>query len=80
MTCTESVRVTVYRYRCTHGKRTFPHYPEGVMRWRRSERVVRLCGLLWGMGLAMRKVVALWELLGVEVGRMSVWRDVQRVG
>ncbi|MDW8226645.1 MAG: hypothetical protein RMJ60_02475 [Anaerolineales bacterium] len=72
--------VTAYRDRCTHCRRTFQHDPEGVMRWRRSERLVQLCGLLWGMGLAVRKVVSLCKLLGVDVGRASAWRDVKRLG
>ncbi|MCS7010973.1 MAG: hypothetical protein NZL98_06370 [Anaerolineales bacterium] len=35
--------------------------------------------VVWGMGLAVLKVVSLCRLLGVEVGQMSAWRDVKWV-
>lgn len=72
--------VIARRYRCTGCGRTFLFYPEGVTRRWRSERVVRLCGLLWGLGVSVRGIVVLLEQFGIRAGRMTVWRDIRAVG
>lgn len=72
--------VIARRYRCTGCGRTFLFYPEGVTRRWRSERVVRLCGLMWGLGVSVRGIVVLLEQFGIRAGRMTVWRDIRAVG
>jgi transposase-like protein len=37
--------VSVYRYRCTHCRRTFRHYPEGVDRADQTQRMRKLAGI-----------------------------------
>jgi transposase-like protein len=70
-------QVLVYRYRCTRCRRTFRHYPEGVDRASQSLRLRQLASLSWVLGLSYRGVVGVFAAFGVDLGRMSAWRDVQ---
>jgi transposase-like protein len=73
-------QVVAERYRCTGCGRTFRHYPAGVTHQQQSQRLVVLATLLWGFGLSHRAAALLLAAFGASLERMSVWRDVQRVG
>jgi transposase-like protein len=70
--------VWVYRYRCCGCHRTFRHYPEGVERASQTQRMQVLAAIGWTLGLSYRGLEALYGVFGVEIGRMSAWRDVQK--
>ena len=72
--------VRVYRYRCCRCRRTFRDYPEGVDQADQSRRLRKLAALSWVLGLSYRGLVAVFAAFGVQIGRMSVWRDVQELG
>lgn len=72
--------VVVTRYKCAGCGRTFRHYPAGVTAQDQSQRTVVLAALLYGLGLSCSAGSAFLRALGVEVGRMSVWRDAQAAG
>jgi len=72
--------VQVYRYRCCHCKHTFRHYPEGVTQAQQSERLMKLCVIMWSLGLSYRSVVIILAVFGVNLSHMSGWRDVQEAG
>src|SRR5512140_917306 len=74
---TQIKAVQVYRYRCNRCRRTFRHYPEGVDRASQSLRLRQLASLSWVLGLSYRGVVGVFAAFGVELARMSAWRDVQ---
>jgi len=73
-------KVKVYRYRCCHCKHTFRHYPEGVTQAQQSERLIKLCVIMWSLGLSYRSVVMILAVFGVKLSHMSGWRDVQEAG
>lgn len=73
-------QVKVYRYRCGHCKRTFRHYPAGVSHAQQSERLKKLCAIMWSLGLSHRSVVLILAVFGVSLSHMSGWRSVQREG
>jgi transposase-like protein len=73
-------KVKVYRYRCCHCKHTFRHYPEGVRHTQQSERLMKLCVIMWSLGLSHRSVVMILAVFGVKLSHMSGWRDVQEAG
>jgi transposase-like protein len=76
--CDSQIKVvSVYRYRCTRCRRTFRHYPAGVDRASQSLRLRQLASLSWVLGLSYRGVVGVFAAFGVELARMSAWRDVQ---
>jgi len=72
--------VKVYRYRCCDCKQTFRHYPEGVTQAQQSERLMKLCVIMWSLGLSYRSVVMILAVFGVNLSHMSGWRDVQDAG
>ncbi len=65
----------VHRYRCSDCGRTFRHYPPGVDRGLHSLRLRKMAALIWVMGLSSRDIVELFHDLGVELSRMTIWRD-----
>ncbi len=69
--------VWVYRYRCCGCRRTFRHYPAGVTRADQTRRMQVLAALGWVLGMSYRGLVVYLAALGVEIERMSAWRDVQ---
>ena len=71
--------VLVYRYRCCSCKRTFRHYPEGVDRAQQSKRLRKLAALCWILGLSYRGIAAVFAVFGVEIARMTAWRDAQEL-
>lgn len=72
--------VKVYRYRCCHCQHTFRHYPEGVSPVQQSERLMKLCVIMWSLGLSHRSVALILSVFGVCLSHMSGWRDVQAAG
>lgn len=72
-------RVQVYRYRCCGCRHTFRHYPDGVDQAQQSQRLRQLAGLCWVLGLSYRGIAAVFAAFGVDIGRMSAWRDAQEL-
>ena len=72
--------VKVNRYRCCECKHTFRHYPKGVTQAQQSERLMKLCVIMWSLGLSYRSVVMILTVFGVSLSHMSGWRDVQEAG
>ena len=73
----EVKQAMVYRYRCTSCRRTFRHYPEGLDRAQQSQRLRKLAGLCWTLGLSYRGVAGVFAVFGVGIAAMTAWRDVQ---
>ena len=72
--------VKVPRYRCTNCQKTFRAYPTGVSHAQQSERLKKLCVIMWSLGLSHRSVVLILSVFGVYLSHMSGWRSVQREG
>ena len=72
--------VKVPRYKCTSCQKTFRAYPEGVSHTQQSERLKKLCVIMWSLGLSHRSVVLILSAFGVSLSHMSPWRSVQREG
>jgi transposase-like protein len=73
-------KVKVPRYKCTSCERTFRVYPEGVSHAQQSERLMKLCVIMWSLGLSHRSVVLILSVFGLSLSHMSGWRDVQEEG
>jgi transposase-like protein len=73
-------RVRVLRYKCTNCQRTFRDYPAGVSPAQQSERLMKLCVIMWSLGLSHRSVALILSVFGVPLSHMSGWRDVQAEG
>ena len=65
----------VHRYRCSDCGRTFRHYPQGVDRSVQSLRLRQMAALAWVIGLSSRDVVEIFQQVGIELSRMTVWRE-----
>ena len=72
--------IKVARYKCTSCHRTFRAYPEGVSHAQQSERLMKLCVIMWSLGLSYRSVVMILAVFGISLSHMSSWRDVQEAG
>jgi transposase-like protein len=72
--------VIVWRYKCVSCARTFRHYPSGITDKDQSRRTVVLAALMYGLGLSCSVVSHLLGALGVEVSKITVWRDAQEAG
>lgn len=72
--------VEVPRYKCTSCQKTFRAYSAGVSRAQQSERLKKLCVIMWSLGLSHRSVVLILSVFGVCLSHMSGWRSVQREG
>ena len=70
-------QVVVYRYRCCQCRHTFRQYPEGVDQARQSQRLRRLSALSWVLGLSFRGIAGVFAAFGMEISRMTAWRDEQ---
>jgi transposase-like protein len=69
--------VKVYRYRCCHCHRTFRHYPPGVDQADQTKRMRKLAALCWALGLSYRSITGILAAFGIQLSRMTAWRDVQ---
>jgi len=72
--------VQVSRYKCTNCRKTFRSYPAGVSQAQQSERLMKLCVIMWSLGLSHRSVALILSAFGVSLSHMSGWRDVQQEG
>jgi transposase-like protein len=72
--------VIVQRYKCVSCGRTFRHYPAGITQKSQSQRTVVLAALMYGLGLSCSAASHLLGALGVDLAKMSVWRDAQQAG
>lgn len=72
--------VTVQRYRCSHCGCTFRHYPAGVGRARRSDRLVVLAALLRWLGLSCTATAQVLGVAEAHISQATVWRAVRAVG
>lgn len=70
--------VFVYRYNCCRCRRTFRHYPSGIGAASQTERMRALAAIGWILGLSYRGGSLYLSGFGVQLGRMSIWRDVQQ--
>src|SRR3990170_5346441 len=77
---TQVHRTQAVRYRCTDCRRTFRHYPEGVSRYRQSQRVMGLAVLFWTLGLSEWATSHVLHALEAGIHRSSVHRDRLRAG
>jgi DNA-directed RNA polymerase subunit RPC12/RpoP len=64
-----------HRYRCNACQRTFRHYASGVDRTHLTQRIRKIAGLAWALGLSAREVVDLLKEPGIEMSYMTVWRE-----
>ena len=69
--------VQVYRYRCCSCRRTIRHYPQGVDRADKTQRLRKLVALGWVLGMSLRGVVTFLFAFRVPVSHTTVWRDLQ---
>lgn len=65
----------VHRFRCANCGRTFRHYPTGVDRSIQSQRLRKMAALAWVIGLSSRDVAQKFKQLGIDLSRMTVWRE-----
>jgi len=72
--------VNVPRYKCTSCQRTFREYPQGVSPAQQSERLMKLCVIMWSLGLSHRSVALILSAFGLSLSHMSAWRDLQQAG
>ncbi|MGD2159245.1 MAG: hypothetical protein PVG32_20380, partial [Anaerolineales bacterium] len=71
------LRAVIYRYRCWECKRTFRDYPESVDGSYYTLRIRQLAALIQTLGLSYRDVATLFSKLGVNLSRMTIWRESQ---
>ncbi len=76
---TKPINTVVLRYYCVDCTRTFRYYPNGMDRSQLSRRIRRLAALLWLMDISTREVEEIFEGLGVNINRMTVWREGQKL-
>ena len=72
--------VYVQRYRCSHCGFTFRHYPAGVSRARRSNRLVVLAALLRSLGLSCTATARVLGTAEAHISQATVWRAVRAAG
>jgi len=73
-------KVKVTRFKCTTCGKTFRFYPEGVSHARQSLRLMKLCVIMWSLGLSHRNVALILSVFGVQLSHMSAWRDLEKAG
>jgi hypothetical protein len=71
----ESTVGEYHRYRCNACGRTFRHYASGVDRTHLSQRIRKIAGMAWALGLSAREVVEVLKEAGIELSYMTVWRE-----
>jgi len=71
----EAQEIVIHRYRCCNCGRTFRTYPEGVDRSLLSQRMHNLAALTFAMGLSVKQVTEAFSKLGINMSRMTVYRD-----
>jgi transposase-like protein len=77
----EQEEVGSYRRKCLRCKRTFRVYPQGVSKGaQQSERLKGMSVLLYVLGLSDGAVADFLTALGVEIGKTTVYENVQSAG
>jgi len=77
----EQEEVGSYRRKCLRCKRTFRLYPQGVSKGaQQSERLKGMSVLLYVLGLSYGAVADFLTALGVEIGKTTVYENVQAAG
>ncbi len=69
----------LYRYRCNDCGRTFRDYPQGIGRSDYTTGVRKLAALIWALGLSYRDIVKIFEDLGIQLSRSTIWREGQEL-
>jgi hypothetical protein len=64
-----------HRYLCMSCHHTFRHYAAGVDRTHLTQRIRKIAGMAWALGLSAREVVDVFSESGVELNYMTVWRE-----
>ena len=64
-----------HRYRCITCNHTFRHYAPGVDRTHITQRIRKVAGMAWALGLSSREVVEVFKEKGVEISYMTVLRE-----
>jgi len=64
-----------HRYHCNACQHTFRHYAAGIDKTRLSQRIRKLAGMAWALGLSAREVMDIFKGFGVEISYMTVWRE-----
>jgi hypothetical protein len=72
---TNNQKVEVFRYHCNICGHTFRNYPQEADCTNLTERLHKLAGLVWALGLSSREVVSVFNELGIEMSHMTVWRE-----
>jgi len=75
----ENQRVQYHRYRCNNCGSTFRDYPPGIGRSNQTQRIRDLAALACALGLSSRDVVSVFQELGVNLSRTTVWRESHRL-
>lgn len=60
--------------------KTFRYYPWRVSPTLHSERLMKLCVIMWSLELSHRRVALILSVLEVPLSHMSGWRDVPTAG
>lgn len=71
----EAMEIVIHRYRCCNCGRTFRTYPEGADRSLLSQRMHNLAALTFAMGLSVKQVSEAFSNLGINMSRMTIYRD-----
>lgn len=64
-----------HRYRCNACQRTFRHYAAGIDKTSLTQRMRKIAGMAWALGLSAREVVDVLKESGIELSYMTVWRE-----
>jgi DNA-directed RNA polymerase subunit RPC12/RpoP len=75
----QDLRMVVYRYRCEECERTFRDYPKGVDRSDYSCGIRKLAALIWALGLSYRDIISIFEDIGIQLSRSTVWSEGQEL-
>jgi DNA-directed RNA polymerase subunit RPC12/RpoP len=64
-----------FRYHCSGCGHTFRNDSQTDNRTNLTQRIRKLAGLTWALGLSSREVVDVFKEVGFELNHMTVWRD-----
>ncbi len=64
-----------HRFRCGSCQRTFRYYANGVDRTRITQRIRRIAGMVWLLGISAREVAKHFSEVGIVIHYLTVWRE-----
>ncbi len=64
-----------HRFRCGSCQRTFRYYANGVDRTRITQRIRRIAGMVWLLGISAREVTKHFSEVGIVIHYLTVWRE-----